>query len=185
MEFDSCLNYLLEKYSEIDRYELASLKDIELRESVLGITLPDSYKKFICIYSNGINLLDVEPIGGVSEYSPCGFIDFSDRIIPSLEEKVLLPDGTFVPSNELICLTTGNNIDCSCTHWAFICNKEYDGNEYPVGLISQMTGKVVYIIENFQKWLSILIEGDINGNEKDVISIIFPNDEEKYDILDE
>ena len=76
MKVKDFINEINSIYPDIDKNEVASDVLISEKEKILGYKLPNSFKTFLKEFSNGILLLDAEPIGGVGEDddSPCGSI---------------------------------------------------------------------------------------------------------------
>ena len=72
MEVREFINRFNEKYPDVDRCELRNDEDISITEDSLGMKLPLSLRTFLTEFSNGIFLLDIEPVGGVAKESPCG-----------------------------------------------------------------------------------------------------------------
>jgi len=172
-------------YPDIDKNEVASDDLIHQKEMNLGFPLPDSFKTLLKEFSNGIFLLDSEPIGGVgdNEDSPCGAIFLaSSQIKKNIVE--LTPTKETVSSDKLIVFSLYDALDTANNCWAFICDKRYPNNEYRVGLISQSTEDIVVILENFEEWLTVFWSA--NKDNEDVISVfhsMYPEWEDREDLL--
>lgn len=76
-------------YPDVDRFDIATEKLITAYEKTLGYQLPLSFVEFLMKFSNGIFLLDCEPIGGVSKKFPCSDIRKANCIITDIPNDVL------------------------------------------------------------------------------------------------
>ncbi|OME89122.1 hypothetical protein BK123_27510 [Paenibacillus lautus] len=76
-------------------------------------------------------LLACEPIGGISEESPCGAICKSHVILLDLPDKIHIREkDELIDSNHLISFTMFDAVENSNDHWAFICEEGIPNNEY-------------------------------------------------------
>ncbi len=106
---------------------LHTIKTLEV-EDRLGVKLPLLFCTFLSEFSNGIFLLDSEPIGGISEESPCEAICKSHVILPDLPDKIHTREtDELIDSNHLISF---NAVENSNDHWVFICEEGIPDNEY-------------------------------------------------------
>lgn len=73
----------------------------------------------------------------------------------------------------------------SLDHWAFICDKKYADNDYPVDYISQDTENVVYVLKNFEEWIKIFWEHNKNKTTyyTPVFHIFYPTQDDRDEIL--
>lgn len=86
------INEFNQLFPEVDKNPKARDREIEKFEQINGIKLPLSYKKFLKFFSNGIILLDVEPVMSVGIYinSNCGLVIRSNEIIQADDEECLI-----------------------------------------------------------------------------------------------
>jgi len=185
MSINEFINQFIEKYPEIDRIDVATDEMIATYEEILGYCLPVSFVEFLKKFSNGLFLLDCEPIGGVSKDSPCGDICNVDRIILDIPNEVLIVEtNEWIESERLISFTTFDAGETSNNHWVFLCEDGVPDHEYRVGFVSQSSTKIVKILDNFQEWLTILWEHDDEDEMTyPVFHILFPTFEERGEIL--
>lgn len=172
-------------YPDIDKNEIASDDLINEKEISLGFKLPDSFKTFLKEFSNGIMLLDSEPIGGVGDDddSPCGSIFLASlQINKNIIE--ITPTKETISPDKLIVFSLYDAMDSANHFWAFICDKEYPKNEYRVGLVSQCTENIVVVLDSFEEWLTVF--WNANKNSEDVVSVfhsMYKTWEEREDLL--
>lgn len=172
-------------YPDIDKNEVASDDLINEKEKSLGYKLPNSFKTFLKKFSNGIMLLDSEPIGGVGkdDDSPCGAIFLASSRIEKNIIKIIPTKETITP-DKLIAFSLYEAMDIANHFWAFICDKQYSDNEYRVGLISQYTENIVVVLDSFEEWLTVFWEA--NKNTDDVVSVfhsMYKTWEEREELL--
>ncbi|MBO2942827.1 SMI1/KNR4 family protein, partial [Paenibacillus sp. F411] len=150
------INQFNKKFPDVDRFELRNYEDISVIEDSLGVNLPSSLLTFLTEFSNGIFLLDIEPIGGVSNESPCGRLCQTKVILPDLPDQILIREtGELIDSNRLISLTMFDAGESSNHHWVFICEDGIYNHEYRLGFISQATNVIVKTLPNFEEWLTV------------------------------
>lgn len=155
LRIDDFIEQFNEKYPDVDRFDVASDDMVALFEETLGYSLPESFVKFLKEFSNGIFLLDCEPIGGVSKDSP-NYIRKVNRIIPGIPNEILIVETKeWIESNRLISFTTFDGGDHSNNHWVFLCQDGVLGHEYRVGFVSQIEPRIVKVLDNFEEWLTI------------------------------
>lgn len=160
-----------ELFPEVDKMEGATDNMIVACEQKLGISLPASFVAFLKEFSNGIFLLDWEPIGGVQEDSPCGEICKVNSILPDVPKEVVLAGSNErIDSDRLISFTLFDAGNTSNNHWVFICEENVPDHEYRVAFISQ-EGKIVLVLDNFEEWLTIFWEA--NKEEDDIGKPVF------------
>ncbi|GAA0843577.1 SMI1/KNR4 family protein [Paenibacillus glucanolyticus] len=168
MDVREFANRFQKRYPDVDRYEVADHQDISEFEGRLGMKLPQSFCTFVSEFSNGIFLLDCEPIGGVSEKSPCGTVSKSKVILPDLPDKIHIREtDEFIASHRLISLTMFDAVANSNDHWVFICEDGTPNNEYRLGFISQSSKAIVKTLSSFEDWLTIFWDHD-NEDEQAV-----------------
>lgn len=172
-------------YPDIDKNEVASDDLINEKEKSLGYKLPNSFKTFLKEFSNGIMLLDSEPVEGVGEDDdlPCGSIFLASSRIDKRIIHIIPTKGTITP-DRLIAFSLYDAMDIANHFWAFICDKQYPDNEYRVGLISQYTDNIVVVLDNFEEWLTVFWEA--NKNTDDVVSVfhsMYETWEEREEVL--
>ena len=175
-----------ERYPDVDRFDVATDDMITAYEKNLGFRLPISFVEFLKNFSNGIFLLDCEPIGGVSKDSPCGNICKVNTIITDIPHEVLLVETKeSIDSNRLVSFTTFDAGDTSNNHWVFLCEDGISNNDYRVGFISQTSKKVVKVLANFEEWLTIFWRSDDEDEPgAPVFYAICPDYDERCEILD-
>ncbi|WP_313893587.1 hypothetical protein [Psychrobacillus sp.] len=106
--------------------------------------------------SNGMFLLDFEPIGGVGRGTPCGDISLLTHTFPNIPVQVLITDtNEKIDFTKLISFTMFDAYEQSNDHWVFICDEGEENHEYRVGFISQSSHKIVKVLRNFEEWLTI------------------------------
>lgn len=169
------------KYPTIDKTEPASEEMICAYEKTLGYPLPPSFRLFLKHFSNGIFLLDCEPIGGVDDNSPCADIRNVHDLIPDIPSEVLLVEtNEWICSATLISFTMFDAGDSSNNHWVFICDDNVKNHEYRVGFISQDTKKIIKTLNNFEAWLNILWKNDQHGEMSlPVFHVFYPSFDER------
>lgn len=174
------------RYPDIDRFDSATDEMIAAYEKMLGYPLPISFVNFLKNFSNGIFLLDCEPIGGVSENSPCSEICKVNRIIPDIPNEVLIVEtNESIESTRLVSFTMFDAGDTSNNHWVFLCEDGIPNNDYRVGFISQMSNKMVKVLGNFEEWLTIFWRNDDEDEQgTPVFYSIYPEYDERVVILD-
>lgn len=185
MSVNEFIAQFIERYPDIDRFEVATEEMISKYEETLGYCLPISFIKFLKKFSNGIFLLDCEPIGGVSKDSPCGDICKVKRIIPDIQSEVLIVEtNERIESNRLLSFTTFDAGETSNNHWVFLCEDGVPDYEYRVGFVSQVSPKIVKVLNNFEEWLTIFWEqDDIGEMTYPVFHVLFPSYDERGEIL--
>ncbi|MCT2536708.1 SMI1/KNR4 family protein [Aquibacillus koreensis] len=166
MLVDEFIRKFNKKFPDVDKFDYATDQMISEYEDNINYKLPASFKKFLKNFSNGIFLLDCEPIGGVSKDSPCGDICKVTTIIPDVPEKVLLFEkNEYIDSKKLVSFTMYDSSNISNNHWVFICNEGIPNNEYRVGFISESSNKIVKVLSTFEEWLTIFWENNNDLNE--------------------
>lgn len=186
MRIDEFIEQFNEKYPDVDRFDAASDEMIATYEETLGYRLPVSFVKFLKEFSNGIFLLDCEPIGGVSKDSPSGDICKVDRIIPDIPNEILVVETKeWIESKRLISFTTFDAGDHSNNHWVFIYEDNVPDQEYRVGFVSQIEPRIVKVLDSFEEWLTLLWETEDEEDERTypVFYILFPSYDERLEIL--
>lgn len=174
-------------YPDIDKNVKANQQMIKDTEWYIGKTLPESYKKFLKYFSNGIFLFDIEPILGVGrrfEDTPCGIVRYSKEVVQLDTPSTIVPENKGISRNKLIAFTAGSAPDMSLDHWVFITDEEPEGHEYKVGYVSQSSGNVVVVLKNFEEWLNIFWQN--NKDEDKQVSVfhsLHPTVEERDKIL--
>lgn len=185
MEVREFINRFNEKYPEVDRSILRKDEDISVIEDRLGVKLPLSLYIFLSEFSNGIFLLDIEPIGGLSKESPCGELCKTKVILPDLPDQILIREtGELINSNRLISLTMYDAAQNSNDHWVFICEDGIPNHEYRLGFISQSTKIIVKTVPSFEEWLTVFWNLD-NNNEMSVpvFHAFYPTFDERFQVL--
>lgn len=185
MEVREFINRFNEKYPDVDRFELSNDRDIPMIEERLGLKLPVSLCIFLSEFSNGIFLLDIEPIGGASQESPCGELCKTNEILPDLPDQILIREtGELINSNRLISLTMFDPAQSSNDHWVFICEDGIANNEYRLGYISQSTKIIVKTLSGFEEWLTVFWNLDDNDEMNvPVFHAFYPTFDERFQLL--
>ncbi|WP_391209678.1 SMI1/KNR4 family protein [Psychrobacillus sp. L4] len=185
MSVNEFMTQFIERYPDIDRFDCATDKMIAKYEEILGYRLPVSFMAFLKEFSNGIFLLDCEPIGGVSKDSPCGDICKVNRIIEDIPNELLIVEtNERIESNRLLSFTTFDAGNISNNHWVFLCEDGVPNNEYRVGLVSQSSHKIVKVLDNLEEWLTIFWEQDDEDEMTyPVFHVLYPSYEERGEIL--
>ncbi len=75
----------------------------------------------------------------------------------------------------------------SNNHWAFICDRNYPDNNYPVGYVSDDPEKIICVLESFEKWLEVFWKGnkDRNGEYESVFNLLYPDYEDRCSLRDD
>ena len=164
-----------EPYDDVKQL-VATEKMVLATEKRLGIKLPESYKILVKEYSNGIVLFDTEVVLPLKDLkSPTGTTD--KKII-----KIKDTDKT-IEINKLISFTLREFSDFSSSRWVFICDGEYENNEYKVGYITQGKGNIVHTLDGgFMEWLEVLWKGHEYEGYKTVFSILYPIRDDMEDL---
>ena len=137
---------------------VATDEQIAKAEKNMGIKYPETYKTFLKEYANGeIVLFGIEPmISQGLEESECYCNERnSARILHIEPEKgsYIFPEKRYISPEKMIAFTYYDGDQQSNSHWAFICDKEYSDNDYPVGYITQETENISCVLKNFETWL--------------------------------
>ncbi|WP_407271154.1 SMI1/KNR4 family protein [Radiobacillus sp. PE A8.2] len=183
MNMDEFITQFHKRYPEVDRFNVATDDMVKRYEKKLGYRLPFSFVEFLKKFSNGIFLLDYEPIGGVSEDSPCSDIQNVNTILPNIPDEVFIVEtNEHIASSRLISFTMFDAGDHSGNHWVFLCE---DGvSDYRVGFVSQSSLKIVKVLNSFEEWLTILWKNDDEDvPASPVFNILFPSYEKRDNIL--
>ena len=117
--------------------------------------------------------------------SPCSDICKVNRIIPNIPNEVLIVEtNESIESNRLVSFTMFDAGDLSNNHWVFLCEDDIRNHDYRVGLISQMSNKMVKVLGSFEEWLTIFWENDADEQGTSVFHAIYPDYDERVVILD-
>lgn len=186
MSTDEFIEQFNKVYPDAERFDGATDEMIKAYEKELGYQLPCSFVEFLKKFSNGIFLLDCEPIGGVSTDSPCGDICKVERILPDIpKEVVILETEENIESTRLVSYTMFDAGETSNNHWVFLCEDDIPNNEYRVGFISQTSNKMVKLLDNFEEWLTIFwMNDDEEEPGNPVFYSLYPEYDERIAILD-
>ena len=172
----------------------ASEEEIKSAERNCGIIFPDSYKFFLREYANGgFFLLGAEPLMGVGHKVSPSLSKIKNSSFILMEKKqekdcYIFPQKRSVLLKQLVPFTYGNSLEISNDHWAFLCDKKYPCNDYPVAYVSREEEDVICMLDNFEKWLEIFWRGNADRKGCDpylpVINFLYPNWKERIDLLD-
>lgn len=173
-------------YPDAEKFDVATDEMISIYEEKIGYQLPVSFTYFLKKFSNGVFLLDWEPIGGVSKDSPCGDIRKVKSILPDIPQEVSIVDtDEKIASDRLVSFTLFDAGETSNNHWVFICEENVPEHDYKVAFISQISLKIVKVLNNFEEWLSIFWE--VNQEDeigKPVFHKFYPTFDERVKVLD-
>lgn len=186
MRINEFIEQFNKMYPDVDKFDVATEEMIAAYEKVLGYQLPFSFVAFLMKFSNGIFLLDCEPIGGVSIDSPCGDIRNVNRILPDVPKEVIIVEtNESIEYTRLVSFTMFDAGESSNNHWVFLCEDNIPNNDYRVGFISQISNKIVKVLENFEEWLTVFWEND-NEEERGtpVFYSLYPKYDERVVLLD-
>lgn len=171
---------------------VATDEQIAKAEKNMGIKYPETYKTFLKEYSNGeIVLFGIEPmISQGLEESECYCNERnSARILHIEPEKgsYIFPEKRYISPEKMIAFTYYDGDQQSNSHWAFICDKEYSDNDYPVGYITQETENIICVLKNFETWLDVFWQGNKNGrgNYDNVLMILYPEYDDRRELIDD
>ena len=113
----------------------------------------------------------------------------SARILHSEPEKgsYIFPEKRYISPEKMIAFTYYDGYQQSNSHWAFICDKEYPDNDYPVGYVSDNTENVICVLKNFETWLDVFWQGNKNGRGmySNVIMLLYPEYEDRMELVDD
>ena len=170
---------------------LATDEQIAKAEKNMGIKYPETYKTFLKEYANGeIVLFGIEPmISQGLEESECYCNERnSARILHSEPEKgsYIFPEKRYISPEKMIAFTYYDGDQQSNSHWAFICDKEYSNNDYPVGYITQETENIICVLKNFETWLDVFWQENKNGRGyyDNVLMLLYPDYEDRMNLID-
>ena len=170
---------------------VATDEQIAKAEKNMGIKYPETYKTFLKEYANGeIVLFGIEPmISQGLEESECYCNERnSARILHSEPEKgsYIFPEKRYISPEKMIAFTYYDGDQQSNSHWAFICDKEYSDNDYPVGYITQETENIICVLKNFETWLDVFWQGNKNGRGyyDNVLMLLYPDYEDRMNLID-
>ncbi len=173
----------------------ATEEQICTEEERLGIKLPESYKLFLKEYSNGdIYLWGKEPMTSVGMETGiclCRIGNSADvmhyvRPEPYYENSIYIyPLNVEIKLKQLIAFTYSDYYEFSCDHWAFICDRIYPNNDYPVGFVTQSDSKIVCVLKNFETWLEVFWKGNKSRTVEyeSVINLLYPDYEERQKLF--
>lgn len=171
---------------------VATDEQIAKAEKNMGIKYPETYKTFLKEYSNGeIVLFGIEPmISQGLEESECYCNERnSARILHIEPEKgsYIFPEKRYISPEKMIAFTYYDGDQQSNSHWAFICDKEYPDNDYPVGYVSDNTENVICVLKNFETWLDVFWQGNKNGRGyyDNVLMILYPEYDDRRELIDD
>ncbi len=171
---------------------VATDEQIAKAEKNMGIKYPETYKTFLKEYANGeIVLFGIEPmISQGLEESECYCNERnSARILHIEPEKgsYIFPEKRYISPEKMIAFTYYDGDQQSNSHWAFICDKEYSDNDYPVGYITQETENIICVLKNFETWLDVFWQGNKNGrgNYDNVLMILYPEYDDRRELIDD
>ena len=171
---------------------VATDEQIAKAEKNMGIKYPETYKTFLKEYANGeIVLFGIEPmISQGLEESECYCNERnSARILHIEPEKgsYIFPEKRYISPEKMIAFTYYDVDQQSNSHWAFICDKEYSDNDYPVGYITQETENIICVLKNFETWLDVFWQGNKNGrgNYDNVLMILYPEYDDRRELIDD
>jgi hypothetical protein len=175
-------------YPDINKVSKANNSEITIHENKLGIKLPESFKKFLKYFSNGIMLLDCEVVFGVcsanAKNTRC-FLAPSKIAVNKGADCLIVPKKRTVPRDKLIAFTAASLLDMSYDHWVFIVEDGIENNEYKVGYVSEETGRIVAVLDNFEHWFNVFWDNnkDKNTYPTPVFHGLYPDLDERDKIL--
>ena len=171
---------------------VATDEQIAKAEKNMGIKYPETYKTFLKEYANGeIVLFGIEPmISQGLEESECYCNERnSARILHIEPEKgsYIFPEKRYISPEKMIAFTYYDGDQQSNSHWAFICDKEYSDNDYPVGYVSDNTENVICVLKNFVTWLVVFWQGNKNGRGyyDNVLMLLYPEYDDRRELIDD
>jgi hypothetical protein len=169
--------------SEHELYPTASAEDVAKTETLLGVSLPESYRQFVMEFSNGAYLFMLQEVSAVGDgneqIGPIQNI-FHRRwttgealTLEELETDIEFKEGGTVKRKHLVPFS----LDHNGNEWCFVTESLGADNEYPVAYLDNSNPGLFGRLENLAAWLRILIdEGD------EVIRTLY-DDEVIYDEL--
>ena len=174
---------------------LATDGTIKKAEINMGIKYPDTYKTFLKEYSNGnIIMFGIEPMVSqglekseclCNERTSAQILNFNN--IHPEKKSYIFPEKRYVALGELVAFTYYDGDQISNSHWAFICDREYPHNDYPVGYVAQDTENVICVLKNFETWLDVFWQGNKNkrGYYSNVLMLLYPEYEDRMKLVTE
>lgn len=180
----------------------ATDEEIRAAEEACGIRFPESYKVFLKEYGGGGFLMfGAEWLTGVSgkgreladirKMKNSVSILYLDRERHGKDEIYVFPEKKYMPLRQLVPFVYQNAFEVSLDHWAFLCDREYPGDDYPVGFVIQGTGDVVCVLENFEKWLEVFWRGNAGAPYEGTLAgywpvfyLLYPDWYDRMDLID-
>jgi hypothetical protein len=141
-----------------------TLQQISDFEKHTKFQVPPSYATFLMEFGDGAYwLYGCQPID--STQTPTWFKNFHSEVT----HVEIGNNNEDIPIESLFCLMAE---DSNGGAWCWLTSKRNAEGEYPLAYYASAENKLVYEVENFTKWLSLLV------NEQDeVIKILDKNDE--------
>lgn len=167
-------------------------KELEEIEQECGIIFPEAYKLFLKNYGNGgFYLFGVEPMLGIGKNVTPNLNKYknSAKIFAEKDEKktvYIFPEKRKVSLKQLVPFTYGGALELSSDHWVFICDKEYENHNYPIGYITQSSEDIICVLDGFEKWLEIFWNGNKDKNHiyLPVIHLLYEDYKKRMELLD-
>lgn len=175
MKIDSILEELAGFEHEL--WPKATAEDVGKTETLIGVSLPESYRQFVTEFSNGAYLFMLQEVSAVGDgneqISPIQ--DIFRRVwttgealtSEALEANIEFREGGTVKRKHLVPFS----LDHNGNGWCFVAERLGADKEYPVAYLDNSNLKLFGRLENFAAWLKILID---NGAE--VIRALYDDD---------
>lgn len=151
-----------------ETYPPATDIDIQATETVLGKSLPASYKNFVKSFSNGAYLYMLQEVGAVGEGNK-QISSLQDLAITEAQPDDRIPfrDGGEMLFKNLIPFSLDSNDNA----WCFISNDSQPSIEQSVAYLDTTGQKLYGRLNSFTDWLQILIK-----KQNEVIRTLYDED---------
>ncbi|WP_299839230.1 SMI1/KNR4 family protein [uncultured Tenacibaculum sp.] len=141
--------------------------DIQEIEQDSDLVFPQSFVLFLEYFGNKAQLYGKYSLRDIKK--PI----FLSECIDDISRKVAHEDGDEISANSILCLTS---INAKKGIWCWLVDSENSENgEWPIAFFNKADQKLYYEVENFNEWLSFLIEHknrpyDVTYSENDAIN---------------
>jgi hypothetical protein len=162
MKIDSILGELARFKHEL--WPKATAEDVEKTETLIGVSLPESYRQFVTEFSNGAYLFMLQEVsavgGGNEQIAPIQNIFHrvwttgKALTLEELEADIEFREGGIVKRRHLVPFS----LDHNGNEWCFVVESLGADNEYPVAYLDNSHSRLFGRLENFAAWLKVLID---------------------------
>ncbi len=177
MKIEELIQKLEEEKEQHEMYEKATDADIDKTESAIGQKLPQSYKTFVTSFSNGAYLYTMQEVSAVGDGNeqiiPIQAVEWLDPVYTDKNPIPFRGGGEVAPEN-----LVPFGLDHNANAWCFVLDPNAPEAECPVAYLHISGRKLYGKLDNFAKWVEILIE-----EQSEVIRVLYDEDV-IYDELD-